>query len=239
MNRPSSLKPHQSALFWACALSIALWFVPFLRWITVPIQYFNTHIHEMFHAIVAVSTGGAVSHIEVHANGNGETYTAGGWGLLISSAGYLGASLVGALLIAFAHSAKAAKIAAYAVAVLLTYSMIVWVRVDLFGMVAGLVWIVALGAIGAKLPDDKRIFALQFLGVQQCLNSLQSLLFLVHISGFQAAQSDAKNVESMIGFPAILTALIWSALSLAMMGLALRVGLNSKPLNPTEPEWVR
>jgi len=238
MKDQSSLKPHQAAFVAACLVSVAFWFVPFLRWLTVPLQYLNTHVHEAWHALAAIATGGDVSHIQVHANGNGETYTAGGSALVISSMGYVGAALVGAMVIALAHSGKAARTALIVLAVVLGYSLVVWVRRDAFGMASALGWIVVLGLAAQFLDDRKRLFAAQFLGVQQCLNSIQSLLFLVHISGF-GASSDAKNMEMISGIPAIVWALAWCAVSIGLMVVALKVSWRSMSTSKGRvPEWV-
>lgn len=222
MKSQNSLKAHQSAFVIACVVSVVLWFLPFLRWVTVPLQYFNTHIHEAWHAVAAVATGGLVSHIEVHANGNGETYTAGGSSFLISSAGYMGASLVGALVIALSRTPKAAKTALIMLSIVMAYSLLVWVRGDPFGMISGVAWIVALLAMAIYLDDDKRLFAAQFLGVQQCLNAIQSVFFLVTISGFGVKQSDAGNMENLTRIPAIVWSILWCFISLALMGFALK-----------------
>ncbi len=222
MKPQNSLKAHQSAFVVACVVSVVLWFVPFLRWVTVPLQYLNTHIHEAWHAVAAVATGGQVAHIEVHANGNGETYTLGGMSLLISSAGYIGASLVGALIIAFARTPKAARTALIILSVVMAYTLLVWVRRDIFGMVSALGWIVALCAVAFYMDDEKKLFAAQFLGVQQCLNAIQSVFFLVQISGFGVQQSDAGNMAQMTGIPAIVWSVLWCGISLALMFVALR-----------------
>lgn len=237
MKDQSSLRPHQAAFTIACFVSVALWFLPFVRWITVPLQYLNTHIHEAWHALSAMSTGGIVSHIEVHANGNGETYTSGGNALLISTMGYVGATLVGAGMIAFAHTPKAARSALLALAAALGVVLILWVRGDVFGMASGLVWIGILWLIANYLDDEKRLFAAQFLGVQQCLNSVQSLFFLVQISGFGVEQSDAGNMQRFTGIPAIVWAILWCAVSFVAMYYALRFSWRSS--NSPVPESAR
>jgi hypothetical protein len=239
MRDPNSLKPHQAALVLACVISVALWFLPFLRWVTVPLQYLNTHIHEAWHALSAVATNGLVSHIEVHANGNGETYTAGGSNLLISSMGYVGASLTGALLIWFSRTPKMARSALIVLSGALAYSLLVWVRRDIFGIASALAWIVALWAVAYLLDERKRVFAAQFLGVQQCLNSVQSLFFLVQISGFGIKQSDAGNMEKITHIPAIIWSVLWCAISFALMFMAFKLSWNSRlDHSPSEPESV-
>jgi hypothetical protein len=167
---------------------------------------------------MALSPGGLVSHIEVHANGNGETYTFGGNNLLISSMGYIGASLVGAAMIAFAHTPKAARGALISLSAILAIIVLLWVRRDPFGIVSGAVWIVGLWVMAKHLDDNKQLFAAQFLGVQQCLNSIQSL----RISGFGVEQSDAGNMQQITGVPAIVWAVLWCGVSLTAMAYALK-----------------
>lgn len=240
MKDQSSLRPHQSAFAIACFISVVLWFLPFLRWVTVPIQYFNTHIHEAWHALATVATGGAVHRIEVHANGNGETLTSGGLNFVIASAGYLGAAIVGALVIAFARTPKSARVGLISLSVVMAYSLLVWVRGDPFGWISAIGWIVALLAMAMYLKDENRLFAAQFLGVQQCLNSIQSLFFLVHISGFGVKESDAGNMALMTHIPAIVWAVFWCIASLLLMLLALRFSWRSNPRSDSpEREWVR
>lgn len=237
MKAQSSLKAHQSAFGVACVVSVVLWFLPFLRWVTVPLQYLNTHIHEAWHALAAVATGGQVAHIEVHANGNGETYTMGGSNFLISSAGYIGAALVGALVIALARTPKTARTALIVLSVVMAYSLLVWVRRDIFGMATGLAWIAALWGLAFYLDDEKKLFAAQFLGVQQCLNSIQSLFFLVQISGFGVKESDAGNMAKLTHVPAIVWSVLWCGVSLALMFFALKFSWRQLP-NQTSSEPI-
>jgi len=236
MTGQNSLKPHQSAFVIACIASVALWFLPFLRWFTVPLQYLNTLVHESWHALTALGTGGLVSHIEVHANGNGETYTAGGSNLLISSMGYIGASLLGAAMIAFAHTPRAARNSLVALSAVLALVVLLWVRRDPFGVVSGMLWVVSLWLMAKYLDDEKQLFAAQFLGVQQCLNAIQSLFFLVQISGFGVKQSDAGNMQQFTGIPAILWAAMWCGLSLVAMFYALKISWRTSAHH--EPESV-
>jgi len=233
MKNQNSLRPHQSAFVLSAILSVALWFLPFLRWLTVPLQYVNTHVHEGWHALTAVATGGMVDHVQVHANGNGETFTVGGWNLFISSAGYLGAALTGALMITFARSPRSAKFVLILLAIALSYSLLVWVRSDLFGIVSCAAWIVGLFAIAFVVPEDKRLFVTQFLGIQQCLNAVQSLFFLVHISGFGVEQSDAGNMQQFTHIPAIIWAGLWTLMSLGMMILALKISWRQQQAEAT------
>jgi hypothetical protein len=86
-------------LLFAILLTIALSFFPFAQIVTYPFLIFSTFVHETGHALGAVLTGGSVESLIVRMNGSGVTYTRGGLRFIISSAGYLGTTLFGALLL--------------------------------------------------------------------------------------------------------------------------------------------
>jgi hypothetical protein len=61
------------------------------------------------------------------------------------------------------------------------------------------------------------MFACQFLGMQQCLNSFTSLAALLQITAATEAHSDASILYELSGVPAIFWAALWSMLSLALV----------------------
>src|SRR6476660_10431103 len=95
-------KPQLALLAVATAITIALWFIPYAEWLVYPIRLFVTFIHESSHALVAVLTGGSVQSLTISADTSGLTYSApSGFmgGLLTSSAGYLGTTVFGVLML--------------------------------------------------------------------------------------------------------------------------------------------
>jgi hypothetical protein len=70
-----------------------------------------------------------------------------------------------------------------------------------------------LGNTKGKAP----VFAAQFVGLQQCLYSLTSLLQVWQISGFTYGHSDAKILQQATGVPAIAWASLWLVASGAMV----------------------
>jgi hypothetical protein len=191
--------------------------VPFLREVLLPVMYLNTHLHELSHAIVTKLTGGEVTKIIVNADGSGETPVLGGQIFLIASAGYVGSSIFGAIMIALGNMEKSAKRALSALALLLTFSIVVWVRGDTTGIIAGLVWIVILVGVVSFVKGTPLMFVCQFLGLQMCLNSLLAVFSLVQLTVATEAHSDASILESLTGIPAILWALIWSMMSIVLV----------------------
>jgi len=217
----SRKSPNQSILI-AAGVSFVLTLVPFGNLLLLPLQYLNTHIHELAHALAALATGGDVAQITVHADGSGLTYTAGGLGLVIASAGYVGASIVGAWLILAGSHEPVARWSLRGLAGILAIGMILWLRGDVVGVTTGAMWTVGLLLMSAKLSKDHVKFAAQFLGVQQCVNALQALWTLLQVNAFTSIQNDALNAEKSTFIPAVVWALLWGAVSLAAMGWALK-----------------
>src|SRR5947207_12587658 len=101
-------RPQAATLLLAAVISIALWFIPFAEILIYPFRIFVTFIHEGGHAVAALLTGNSVQSLSVAMNASGETYTTQGGTcsrMLVSSAGYLGAMALGALLLALLRPA--------------------------------------------------------------------------------------------------------------------------------------
>src|SRR4051812_21861850 len=95
-------KPQVTLLLVATAVTVVLWFIPYTEYLVYPIRLFVTFIHETSHALVALITGGAVQSLTIASDGSGLTYTAGNsllGSLFTSSAGYLGTTFFGILLL--------------------------------------------------------------------------------------------------------------------------------------------
>lgn len=205
----------------AALASLILWAVPGAGMILLPLELLNTHIHELCHAIVAVATGGDVSYIKVFSTGSGVTPISGGSPLLAASAGYVGAAVLGGLILLLSRTDKGARNALFATAGALALSMLFWVRGDIAGVASGLLWIFLLFAMGKGLKGDALVFAAQFIGIQQCLRSVQSLYVLLHINATSNLHNDAKVAEMVSGIPSLVWALGWCLVSAAWMAAAL------------------
>lgn len=64
-----------------------------------PLKFFVTSVHESFHGLAIIITGGEIETIKLNINGSGSITRYGGIDLLISPAGYIGTALIGALFI--------------------------------------------------------------------------------------------------------------------------------------------
>src|SRR5215204_307030 len=95
-------KPQLYLLIVATVLTIVLWFIPYADYLVYPIRLFVTFIHESSHALVAVLTGGSVKSLTIASDGSGVVYSASSslvGTLLTSSAGYIGTTVFGVILL--------------------------------------------------------------------------------------------------------------------------------------------
>ncbi len=94
--------------------------IPQGKLLLYPFNLFVTYVHETCHALVGWLTLGSVSGMTINPDTSGVTYVLGGSAILTYSAGYLGSTIFGALLLILCHKEETAKkiLAALAVAVL-------------------------------------------------------------------------------------------------------------------------
>jgi len=107
-------------LFLAILFTTLLFFLPFAQVITFPFLIFSTFIHESSHAIAAILTGGRVDSLTVSVNGSGVTYTRGGLQFIITSAGYLGTTFFGGVLLILSRKQNLTRPVLYATAMLVS-----------------------------------------------------------------------------------------------------------------------
>ncbi len=229
-----NLLPHQKAILLAGFITLVAWTIPFLGQVLLPIQYLNTHLHELSHALVGIISGADIEQIKVFSNGSGVTPMRGGAIVLVGSAGYLGAAFGGAAIILGSAHEPGARLTLRIVAGCLVGSMLFWVRGDWVGVASGLFWIAAL--IGLSfLRGPWLLFAAQFIGIQQCLSSFRSLYVLLEISAMGEGRSDAALLASETHIPAMVWSVAWVLVSVLLATVALRRVWRV----PTRPDGLR
>lgn len=223
------MRRDQKVLLAVALTSVALWAVPGLNFLIVPLTYLNTHLHELCHALAAMATGGAVQHILVHADGSGVTPVAGGALFAVASAGYVGTSVIGGACVLAASSSRGAKSLMLGLAVAFGLSLLLFVRGDLVGIASGFVWAVGFASVWHKGSADVQRWVGQFVGVQLCLTSLQSFSFLFQASAMPGVASDATNMQEATGIPAMFWAALWATVALLTVGATLKAAWRNRP----------
>ena len=232
-------RPQAMTLLIAATISVVLWFIPFAEFLTYPFRIFVTFIHEGGHALAALVTGNSVASLSVATNASGETYTTQG-GLIsqvfISSAGYLGSMVFGALLLLLIRRAVAARIVLLACAIYVfgltmifgfikpLFWMNAWSGIP-FTLLAGLFISVGLVLIARFASARVATFFVSFLAVQSVLNALFDLktLFTLQNPFGPTVQTDALNMATATGIPALFWTVTWIALALGILWFAMRL----------------
>jgi hypothetical protein len=158
--------------------------------------------------------------------------------MFVSSAGYLGAMAFGAVMLVLIRRAAAARVILFVSAFLILFLTFVfgflkpifsgpgssWWNVP-FTFIAGVVISLGLYAIGRWTSERVALFIVSMIAVQCILNALLDLKTVFFLSSpfAPAVPNDAVNMASATGVPAIFWSILWIAVALGMLLLALRV----------------
>ena len=217
--------------FWAAvAVSLVVSLTPWAEFILYPFRLFTTWVHECGHALMTVLVGGRVASITIEPDASGLTHSlvpvgriAGG---LVASSGYLGAAVVGCLLMAATRVEKWAHVILMALGAFMLLTLVLWMR-NVFGFVVVLAWGLVLVTLARKGISDALRFLLSLLAIQVALNSVYDIRALFLIG---RGQSDAATMARLFLLPSWVWAMSWMLISVAMLGATLWMtrGLSSR-----------
>jgi hypothetical protein len=237
-------KPQVLLLLVATVLTIALWFVPYAEYLVYPVRLFVTFVHESSHALVAVLTGGSVQSLTISADGSGVVYSMGSGligQLLTSSAGYLGATAFGVLLLYLIRRNFSPNKLLTGLGIFVGIMTIVFTVISpvfnifslqaafssiLFTIIAGIFLTAGLIVLGLYANLKVANFAVAFLAVQCLLNSLSDLktVFVLNSPLIGSdIHTDAANMYNATGIPGFMWVVIWIGISLFMISIGLRL----------------
>jgi len=238
-------KPQLLLLLLASAITLALWwFVPFSEYLLYPIRLFVTFIHESSHAIIAVLTGGSVQSLTISMDTSGEVYSAPSnliGALLTSSAGYLGTTAFGVLMLFMIRRSFSPNKILTALGIFVAVMTVIFTVISpvfnflslqtsfsslVFTIVAG--GLLAAALVGLGIYSSLRVanFAVAFLAVQCLLNALIDLKTVFFINAPVVGSNmhtDAANMAMATGIPGIVWVVVWIGVSLLMISLGLRL----------------
>lgn len=224
---------HVFRAFWLhlllAVVALALWDTPVVK----PFRVFVVWVHEMGHASMALATGGEVEELRVRWNESGHVISRGGIFPLISSAGYVGSAILGALMIYAGHWLGAQRLLLGLVGAGQIAMAVLYTPVGgsdfFFGIGCGLVLIV----ITARFGRFAHVLA-TWIGVMLCLYSLYDFRTDLWM---HAERTDAGILAryfgiAMLAYP---IAFVWATLSICAMFWAMR-GLIAaqRPADPIQ-----
>ncbi len=217
----------------AMILVAVVWNMPTLQFLLYPFRLFVTFVHEAGHGLAAIATGGEFLAFEVAANGAGIATTRGGTRAVIIPAGYLGASMFGAVLFYLTNTIPFPRLIALALGGAIALLAILYGRTSFLAWQVGLAFSSALIVISWFGRRLWTVLLLNVLALMTGLNAVLDLKTLAHIlmqrsQGYHLSDASAFAQEIFPGTPAIMWAWIWAVVSV----LILSVGVYFSLLNP-------
>lgn len=209
-------------LWLAAGLCLGVSLTPWGPLILYPFTLFTTWVHECGHAVMAVLLGGSVSSITIQPDTSGLTRSLMPAGRiargLVASSGYLGASVVGCLLMAATRVDRRARPILWGLGAFMLLTLVLWIR-NLFGAAVVLGWALTLLALARKGSGGVSGFVLSVLAIQVALNAVYDIRVLFLVNG----PTDAVTMAHLFLAPAWVWASLWMAISVAMLLWTLRV----------------
>jgi hypothetical protein len=218
-------------LLFALAASALLGIVFWNTWPLYPFKLLVVLMHESGHAAATLLVGGSVDRIVVSPNEAGLTLSRYPPSLLraivIASAGYVGSTVSGCVLLFVAARSKEGRWPLIALASWCTLVALLYVR-DGFTLLFVAGCAVGLGLAAKFGAPFLRRALLTFLAAFSCSYALYDIRDdLLHLAGQGGTDADALASATFI--PAIVWAVLWGALSLALVALTLRKILVAAP----------
>jgi hypothetical protein len=219
------MRERVAGLLWPIAIAVACyaaWSTPFV----FPLKIFVVFLHELAHGLAAIVTGGAIERIELSSNEGGLCVTRGGWGFVVTSAGYLGSLLLGAgFLVAGGRARPGAQRAIVAItgATVLAVTLL-YVR-TLFGFAWGLATGLVLLAVARYFAAGFSVFLLRLLGVTSCLYAIWDIVSDLILRS--PHESDANALARMTGIPGIVWGVLWCGASVVVTVAAYRAAARN------------
>lgn len=190
--------------------------------VLLPLRILTVFLHELSHALAAIVTGGKVLSLSISPNEGGLVTTRGGSPFWITSAGYLGSLLIGALLFVLALRTiwDRAILAMFGILTLLVAAF--YVR-DLFAfgftLATGAAMLLSSRFLSVEIND----MILRTIGVSSMiyapLDIFDDTIRRAHL------RSDARILAEQVGGSTMLWGGLWLLISVAVIAITLRYGL--------------
>jgi hypothetical protein len=196
-------------------LTVAGW----SSFLVYPLKIFVVFLHEISHGLAALASGGSIRAIGLTFDEGGVCVTEGGSRFLILNAGYLGSLVWGALLLVLATRTRRSREIVGVIGAFTLVVTLVYVR-SAFGLVYGLATGAGLLLVAGKLPRAVSDVLLTAMGVVSCLYAVVDVgsdVLTRTVPG-----SDASALALLTGLPPLFWGLLWTAVSVAVVGLTLR-----------------
>jgi len=218
-------------LILASLITIALYFIPYGRYVIYPLMLFSTFAHEMGHGLTAILMGGQFVDFKMWSDGSGVARHLGSYGAvsraLISAGGLTGPALLGAAFFGLSRTGFV-RLGLYLISAVAAFSLAFFVR-NAFGVFFVVVFVMICLAFAKMAPEAAVRFFLVFLGMQLSVTvfSRGDYLFMQYAetSGGRMP-SDVMQISDAIGGPYWLWGAMVGLLSIGVLVAGLWVFLR-------------
>jgi hypothetical protein len=200
--------------------------VPYGGVVLAPLRWLTTWAHEVCHGLAALAVGGGTTRLDVFLDGTGLARTRVPVSRLpravVAGAGYPGASLLGAGLLALRKVPDGGTAGLFVLGLSVGLTVALWVR-NGAGVAALLGVAAALTAGGMFLRPQQADLVLTFVGAAIALNALTSVRALYgaqQVAGGKPVASDASVMAELLWLPSWVWATLWICVGLASLVLA-------------------
>ncbi|MDJ0697764.1 M50 family metallopeptidase [Mastigocoleus sp. MO_188.B34] len=207
-------------------VSLALWQREAGREIIRPYFILGVFFHEVGHAIAVLMLGGKPIRIELNTDNSGRTkyryYRKINRFIeaIVSAAGFLGTSIVGALLILASRNPNITNNILIILGIFSLVITIVWVREWFgYGFMTMIFWGLIILAIAFRTPPEVQKFMIQFLGVQISMINFLNIGYLFKKQG----DSDVAEMEKYLFLPHWFWGIMVTLLCVAILVQSIRI----------------
>ena len=227
---PADARLTTAQLVASLAISAVCGVLFWQTWPLYPFKLLVVLMHESGHAVATHLIGGSVDSISISPDEAGLTTSRYVDTLfhhiVVSSAGYVGSTVSGCVLIFTAARARTGKLPLLLLATWTFVTALLWVR-DLFTLGFTIACTLALFVVARFGHSLVRKLLLAFLASFSVLYALFDIKDdLLHLSG--SGQTDAAALAQITLIPAIVWGVAWGALSLVLVFFTLRFALRAK-----------
>lgn len=194
-----------------------------------PLGLFGTTLHEIGHAVVAVVTGLHVEGMVVRSDGSGTTYVSSrsigdSTSLAVSSAGYLGMVLWGAVFLLAGRWPRASRVVFFVAAAAMALAALLWMD-GTFSFGTAVV-LAILCVLGGALPNDRwvRIAA-------TVVGGLLAFSGLSDIASLRGGNNDAVRAAIASGWSLSTVRIVWLLAGLVLVVVAIVIGFRPRRLS--------
>ncbi|MGE5402884.1 MAG: M50 family metallopeptidase [Ignavibacteriales bacterium] len=222
---PMKLSPKGKKVIEVISLA-AVVVAAFIYWDSVavfPVKLLTVLLHESSHALMTLVTGGSIMEMQVNYQLGGCCVSKGGNPLFIAPAGYIGSSLLGALLFASERKFKYSKIVCTVFAVAFVLLAFMYIK-SIFGILFTLAFALLFFFSPRLLPQMVHSFLIRTLGMISCLYAVVDIK--EDLLTAENHQTDAQVLAALTHVPAIWWGILWFAISIIVVYLLVRRDLR-------------